>query len=151
MQAFILAMVLHPDVQDKAQKELDAVIGRKRLPTFEDRPSLPYINAVVKELVRWHVVAPTGVPHAAIRDDEYNGHLIPGDTMIICNAWLVIFFHYMCNALILCALTRSMSRDPDSFPDPERFVPERFLSSGSQPGATEVLDPYTFIFGFGRR
>ena len=89
MQAFILAMVMHPDVQDKAQKELDTVIGHKRLPTFEDRPSLPYINAIVKELVRWHVVAPTGVPHATVRDDEYNGHLIPGNTMIICNAWLV--------------------------------------------------------------
>ena len=53
-------MALYPEVQKKAQAEIDAVIGPDRLPDFQDRPSLPYINAVVKESMRWHLVAPLG-------------------------------------------------------------------------------------------
>ena len=53
-------MVLYPEVQKKAQAEIDTVIGPNRLPDFGDRPSLPYVNAVVKELMRWHLVAPFG-------------------------------------------------------------------------------------------
>ena len=60
MQALFLAMALYPEVQKKAQAEIDAVVGLNRLPEFEDRPSLPYINAVVKELLRWHLVGPFG-------------------------------------------------------------------------------------------
>jgi cytochrome P450 len=55
-------MALHPEVQKKAQAEIDAVVGLNRLPDFEDRPFLPYINAVVKESMRWHLVAPLGEP-----------------------------------------------------------------------------------------
>ena len=53
-------MALYPEVQKKAQAEIDAVVGPYRLPDFNDRPSLPYINAVVKESLRWNVVAPLG-------------------------------------------------------------------------------------------
>ena len=51
--------------------------------------SLPYLNALVKELMRWHVVAPTAVPHAAIQDDVYNGYLIPKGSLILANLWYV--------------------------------------------------------------
>ena len=51
-------MTLYPRVMKKAQEELDAVVGTKRLPTFADRPSLPYIEALFTELFRWHVPAP---------------------------------------------------------------------------------------------
>jgi cytochrome P450 len=60
VQALFLALALYPEVQKKAQAEIDAVIGPNRLPDFEDRSSLPYINAMVKELMRWHLVAPLG-------------------------------------------------------------------------------------------
>jgi cytochrome P450 len=53
-------MLLYPGVQKKAQDELDSVIGRERLPTFEDRPMLPFIDAVCKETLRWRPVAPAG-------------------------------------------------------------------------------------------
>ena len=53
-------MALYPEVQKKAQAEIDAVVSPNRLPDFEDRPSLPYINAVVKEVMRWHSVLPLG-------------------------------------------------------------------------------------------
>jgi cytochrome P450 len=58
---FVLAMVLCPDVQKRAQAELDSVIGRDRLPTFEDRASLPYIDAIVRETFRWQPVVPLGI------------------------------------------------------------------------------------------
>jgi cytochrome P450 len=55
-------MALYPEVQKKAQAEIDIVVGPNRLPDFEDRPSLPYINAIIKELMRWHLVLPLGEP-----------------------------------------------------------------------------------------
>ena len=58
--SFFLALVLFPQVQSRAQAELDVVIGRDRLPTFEDRPRLPYIEALCKEVMRWKMVTPTG-------------------------------------------------------------------------------------------
>ena len=55
-------MVLFPEVQKKAQAEIDAVVGPNRLPDFEDRPFLPYVNAIIKESMRWQLVAPLGKP-----------------------------------------------------------------------------------------
>ena len=53
-------MMLYPDVQKRAQAEIDAVVGTQRLPTLEDRPGLPYVNALVKEALRWNPVVPMG-------------------------------------------------------------------------------------------
>jgi cytochrome P450 len=53
-------MALYPDVQQKAQAEIDAVVGPNRLPAHDDRESLPYINAMVKETMRWQLVTPLG-------------------------------------------------------------------------------------------
>jgi hypothetical protein len=60
MKSFFVAMLLFPDVQKKAQDELDSVIGRDRLPTFEDRLRLPFVDAVCKETLRWRPVGPVG-------------------------------------------------------------------------------------------
>jgi cytochrome P450 len=60
--SFFLAASLYPDVQKKAQEELDAVTGRERLPTFEDRSRLPFVDAVCKEVLRWKPVVPLGAP-----------------------------------------------------------------------------------------
>lgn len=62
MQSFLLAMALYPDVQKRAQAELDTVIGNDKFPEFIDRPSLSYINAVIKELTRWSLIVPLGKP-----------------------------------------------------------------------------------------
>lgn len=85
--AFFLAMSLYPDAQRKAREELDTVIGPTRLPTLADRPNLPYINAIVKETLRWHVVLPMGIPHVSTVNDEYNGLFIPKGSMVMVNAW----------------------------------------------------------------
>lgn len=76
-------MAMFPDVQRKAQAELDAVIGPKRLPHPDDLRKLVYIRAVFLETLRWKPVVPMGVPHRVIQDDEYNGYFIPKGTNII--------------------------------------------------------------------
>ncbi len=93
MLSFFVAALLRPDTQKLAQEELDTVTGRERLPTFEDRPKLPFVNAICTELIRWRPVAPlgefllsthrrrnlttTGVPGTTTRDDVYEGFFIP--------------------------------------------------------------------------
>ena len=58
--SFFLACTLHPEVHKAAREEIDRVVGRDRLPTFDDRPSLPYLDALVKEVLRWNPAAPLG-------------------------------------------------------------------------------------------
>ena len=112
-------MALYPEVQKKAQAEIDSMVGPHRLPDFEDRPSLPYIDAIVKESMRWHLVLPlcaslllsssvsltTGiltdheaVPHMATNDDEYDGYHIPKGTVVFGSAWPV---YTDCSALFV--------------------------------------------------
>ncbi|KAJ7188890.1 cytochrome P450 [Mycena filopes] len=121
----ILAMMLYPDVQRKAQEEIDAVVGRHRLPEFGDRDNLPYIRAIVKELTRWRPVASIAAPHYTTEDDEYNGWHIPAHTTVICNIWAIL-------------------HDEKTYKDPESFIPERFMGDQKEP------DPVC-AFGFGRR
>ena len=80
-------MAMYPEVQKKAQEELDRVVGSARLPEFEDRESLPYLNALIKELFRWHPITPIAVPHRTVADDIYNGYFIPAKTIIAVNVW----------------------------------------------------------------
>jgi cytochrome P450 len=87
MECFFLAMTLYPEIQRKAQEEIDRVIGPSRLPGFEDRPHLPYIDAIVKEVLRWHPVAPMGIPHMTTEDDVYEGYLIPKGAYLLPNIW----------------------------------------------------------------
>ncbi|VDB94056.1 unnamed protein product [Peniophora sp. CBMAI 1063] len=123
---FVLAMLHAPDVQKRAQEALDSVTGGQRLPEFSDRTSLPYIDAVVKEVLRWQTVVPLGLPHVALEDDVYNGMLIPAGTIILPNQY-------------------AMAHDESVYPEPHRFNPERFL------GPDKQRDPDTSAFGFGAR
>ncbi|KAG1775736.1 cytochrome P450 [Suillus placidus] len=81
LMVLVLAMVLYSDVQKRTQAKIDSVIGRDQLPTFEDRASLPYVDAVVRETFRWQPVVPLGVPHATSSDDVYDGYCIPKGTL----------------------------------------------------------------------
>jgi cytochrome P450 len=82
-------MALFPEVQLKAQLEIDMVVGRNQLPGFKDRENLPYINALAKEVLRWHPVAPMSVAHASSQDDICEGYLIPKGSSILANIWCV--------------------------------------------------------------
>ena len=78
-------MMLFPDIQRKAQEEIDMVVGTDRLPSFDDRASLPYVDAIVKEVFRWHPILPMIFPHVSSRDDVYNGMFIPKGSIVISN------------------------------------------------------------------
>ncbi|KIM73756.1 hypothetical protein PILCRDRAFT_828807, partial [Piloderma croceum F 1598] len=127
--SFILALVLYPEVQTRGQEELDRVVGRDRLPTFDDRPFLPYIEGIVKETLRWNPVLPGGGPHLLDKDDEYNGYFIPAGTIVLPNQW-------------------AMLHDETEYPEPFAFLPERWILKDGQ---KEPRHPEKVAFGFGRR
>lgn len=83
-------MALYPDVQRRAQDEIERVLGPGRLPKMADRSRLPYINAVVKEVLRWHPVGPMGVPHMSTEDDIWGDYFIPKGSIIMPNIWYVV-------------------------------------------------------------
>lgn len=126
----VLAACVFPDVQRRAQAELDAVVGHARSPTADDEPRLPYLQALVKEILRWRTVTVLGgIPHAPLRDDEYRGYRIPRGTQITCNVWAI-------------------HRHPREFPEPDVVVPERYL------GGLKFEYPNSRghnAFGWGRR
>jgi cytochrome P450 len=136
MMAFwVLAMLAYPETQARAQAELDAVVGRTRLPTFADYPHLPYIHAMVKELLRWRPIVPLITPHRSIKDDWYEGTFIPKGTICIANAW-------------------HMNRDPEIFgKNTDDFDPARYLDAHGEmaPGLSELKKDGHFSYGFGSR
>ncbi|KAJ7146857.1 cytochrome P450 [Mycena epipterygia] len=129
LSTFFLAMLANPEAQRKAQMEIDAVIGQGQLPDFNDEQSLPYVSAVVKEVLRWKPVTPIGVPHFLPVEDEYRGYRLPAGSIIIGNVWAIL-------------------QDEEMYPDPTAFKPERFLRDGKL--NPDVRDPQA-AFGFGRR
>ena len=88
-------MVLHPTAQAKAQSELDKVLGKGVLPSFDNmnEEDLPFLMAVVKESLRWNPVTPFGVPHQLIKEDTYKEYTLPKGTIIIPNTWYVDILH----------------------------------------------------------
>ncbi|KAH6908262.1 cytochrome P450 [Coprinopsis sp. MPI-PUGE-AT-0042] len=127
----MLALTMHPDIQRKAQEQIDSVVGQERLPTFSDFEKLPYLQAVIKEAGRWHAVVPLALPHVSTEEDIYEGMRIPAGTMVMPNGWAVM-------------------HDPKNFDDPFEFKPERYLKSNGQIDSA-VLDHHSTSFGYGRR
>ena len=80
-------MTLFPDIQQKAQSELDSVVGQNRLADSSDEDSLPYMNALVKEVLRWRPPLPFALPHRLMEEDVYNGMRIPKGSWVIGNSW----------------------------------------------------------------
>ncbi|KAJ7474696.1 cytochrome P450 [Mycena latifolia] len=128
---FLLAMVLHPEVLARAQNEIDAVVGPDRLPTFSDRASLPYVDAILNETYRWGVPVPLSLPHRLMEDDVYRGMFIPKGSLIFGNVWAIM-------------------RDETLFPNAAAFLPERYMEN-IDPALAKKRDPRRYVFGFGRR
>lgn len=126
MSTLLFLLVLHPDVTKTAQEEIDRVIGRDRLPTVHDRGSLPFVEAVLQEAMRYYPVVPLCIPHSTNQDIEFNGYLMPKGCSIEPNLWAIL-------------------HDAETYPDPHIFRPERYLQENPEP------DPRKYIFGFGRR
>ncbi|KAJ7281062.1 cytochrome P450 [Mycena rebaudengoi] len=130
LSTFFLAMLANPEAQRKAQAEIDAVTGGKYLPDFDDEANMPYVSALVKEVLRWKNVTPIAVPHFLATEDEYRGYRLPAGSIVIGNTWAIL-------------------HDEIMYPDPYAFNPERFLLDGKANPA--VKDPDCAAFGFGRR
>jgi cytochrome P450 len=84
---FFLAMTVFPEVQKIAQEEVDRVIGSDRLPVSADRANLTYIEAIMKETHRWHLVAPMCLPHCSTEEGVYDGYRIPKGAILLPNNW----------------------------------------------------------------
>lgn len=125
---FIYAMTTHPEIQMKAQAELDRVVGTDRLPSYADRASLPYIEAIYRELLRWRPPLNMGIPHSSTKDDIYEGYFIPEGTVVMSNIW-------------------AMAHDPAVYPNHEEFAPERFFDHEGNLNN----DDFVLAYGFGRR
>jgi len=131
----ILAFAKYPHVVKKAQAEIDRICDSGRAPQWSDFKSLPYINCIVKEGLRWKPVAPLGLPHRVKQDDIYKGMLIPKDSTIFISSY-------------------ALNSDERYFKDPDIFDPDRFVAY------TETSNHYTslpgderdhYSYGAGRR
>ncbi|KAJ3974717.1 cytochrome P450 [Lentinula raphanica] len=128
---FLLQMTKHRDIQRKAQEELDRVCP-DRLPTFEDRKDLPYIEAISMEVGRWHPGVPQGIAHRLEKDDNFEGQFLPKGSFVIPNIW-------------------GMCHDEDTYKDANVFNPDRFMNAAGDGIDLSVHDPRQMVFGFGRR
>ncbi|KAJ6534454.1 cytochrome P450 [Mycena vulgaris] len=124
----VMAAACFPLAQARVQAELDEVVGRDRAPGLTDRARLPQTAAFMLETFRWRPVAPTGASHRATKTIIWRNYRIPEGATVIGNSW-------------------SIGRDPEVFPDPERFDPQRFIT----PDGKLRDDHKLFTFGFGRR
>uniref|UniRef100_A0A8C3Q5R1 Uncharacterized protein n=1 Tax=Geospiza parvula TaxID=87175 RepID=A0A8C3Q5R1_GEOPR len=77
----LLYMVIYPDIQEKVQKELDAVVGCSHVFCYEDRKRLPYTNAVIHEIQRYSNILLIALPRMSVKDTELLGYCIPKGTV----------------------------------------------------------------------
>ncbi|KAK7037757.1 cytochrome p450, partial [Paramarasmius palmivorus] len=125
---FFMAMAKHPQCQERAWREIDAVTGGDRLPNWEDRKSMPYLEAIYRECMRYRVALPLGVVHLSTEDDYYKDYFIPKGSLVFPNIW-------------------AMTHDERVYVDPYKFNPERYFDSNG-----ELNNDSTVLgFGFGRR
>lgn len=101
-------LVNYPEVQRDLHRELDNAVGRDRLPTIQDKPNMPLLQATVLEVLRISSVVPLGLPHQTTEDTSVGRYKIPKDTMVVVNLWAV-------------------NHDPRVFENPYIFNPYRFL------------------------
>ncbi|CAJ2501106.1 Uu.00g039590.m01.CDS01 [Anthostomella pinea] len=118
---------------DTSTKLLDEVVGRGRLPEFNDRGQLAYIDAIVSETLRWRSVVKGGVPHFTKEADSYMGYHIPANS-------IVMGYHH------------AITRDESVFGEKvDAFAPERWLAFDDDNDGQTLKDLPQTGFGFGRR
>ncbi|KZV89537.1 cytochrome P450 [Exidia glandulosa HHB12029] len=130
---FMLAMILNQGAQRKAQEELDSIVGQNRVPTFADIEKLPYLTAIIKEVLRWRPPLPLGIPHRTEEGDTYEGFDIPPGTVCIPNVW-------------------EINHDVEVWgEDADAFRPERHLDNGTVVRVFDGHDDNHMSFGLGKR
>ncbi|XP_078701774.1 cytochrome P450 2J1-like [Branchiostoma floridae x Branchiostoma belcheri] len=124
----LLYMLRHPDVQENVHREIDQTIGQNVTPSVSHRSQLPYTEAVLAEVMRINPLAANGVMHNTSHDTTLFGYDIPKDTTVFPNLWAVL-------------------HDPEVYPEPDVFKPERFLDDSGQFRKGDNFIP----FSMGRR
>ncbi|KAF5792265.1 putative oxidoreductase [Helianthus annuus] len=117
----------HPDVLEKAQNEIDKVVGKERLVNESDIANLPYLRCVVSETLRLYPPTPLLLPHQSTEDCVVGGYHVPRGTVLLVNQW-------------------GIQHDPKVWSDPERFDPERFVGFEASKDRFRLM-----AFGAGRR
>ncbi|KAI6142188.1 cytochrome P450 [Pisolithus tinctorius] len=128
LMSMIVAAACHPDAQLRVQNEIDAVVGRDQAPNWNDADSLPQLQAFILETARWRPVIPHGFGHRVSKDIIWRGYLIPAGAVIYGCLWAI-------------------SRDPDVFPEPDKFNPQRWLDHNGR----IRTDLKFYAYGQGRR
>lgn len=136
LHGFVKAMILFPEVQKRAHKDIDRIVGPDRMPNMDDEPKLQYIRSCVKESLRWMPTTILGVPHALTQEDEYMGYRLPRGAVVIANNYTI-------------------HMDPSRHPEPRKFDPDRYQHD-FQTAAESAANPDAsqrdhFVFGTGRR
>ncbi|CAN1278244.1 Cytochrome P450 705A20 [Linum perenne] len=129
LQWTMAELINRPTILNKLRTEIDSIVGSTRLVKESDVPNLPYLRAVVKESLRLHTAAPM-IPRECTQDCQVNGFQVKVNTRVLVNAYAIM-------------------RDPDTWRDPDKFEPERFLLEEDCRG-----DGFGFefvAFGGGRR
>ena len=120
--AFFMASNL--EVQKKVHEEIDSVIGNSRQAVMKDRLEMPYVCAVMDEVLRRSSLARSGIPHRAMYDTKLFGYVIPKDTAILSNLY-------------------GIHHDPAHWEKPQEFYPEHFLDSDGRYKPSEFLNPFS--------
>nr|AVZ23852.1 cytochrome P450 [Thanatephorus cucumeris] len=132
----ILILIKDTPSQERARKEIDALYDEDTLPRWIDEQAMPFVRAVIKEVLRWRPPLPIAIPHRLEQDDYYEGYFHPKNSTVICNIWAI-------------------HSNPERFDDPKVFRPERFLDHKmSMAESIAQGDPFErdhFAFGAGRR
>ncbi|OCH88918.1 cytochrome P450 [Obba rivulosa] len=128
IESFFLFMSLYPEIQCYMQEELDRVVGPNRLPDFDDRLQLLYVEAIIREIYRWNPVAPLALPLKLIADDVHEGYFLSAGSVIFANTWGIL-------------------HNPDVYLEPVEFKPERFLTEQSNGFNPDPQTARTFVSG----
>ncbi|XP_015182878.1 PREDICTED: probable cytochrome P450 305a1 [Polistes dominula] len=123
----LLHMVVYQDVQKKVKEEISSKIGLIEFPKVEDKSKLNYVEAVITEAQRICGIIPISGPRRVYEETVFEGYTIPKNATILINQY-------------------SVHMDPDAFPNPHEFKPERFLKDG-----TFQMDSKLTLFGKGNR
>ena len=120
----ILYMTIDVAIQARVHEEIDAVVGRNRLPKLADRPNLKYTQAVMLEIQRMASISRLGAFHKCSKTTTVRGLTIPQGTVVVPNLWAV-------------------HRDPEVWPEPSKFKPERFLDKNGDVVTRDELIPFS--------